>query len=60
MVQRANGTYQQLHNHGRFIALVGPTVEQKMLLIERKSEKTENKAKTKAKTFILMGICQNI
>lgn len=37
LVRRANGTYQQLHNHGRLIAVFGSRVEQKTLLIERES-----------------------
>lgn len=55
LVQRANRTYQQLHNHERFIALIGSTVEQRMLLIERESERTENKAKLKQKHLFYWG-----
>lgn len=55
MVQRANRTYQQLHNHGKFIALIGSTVEQRMLLMERESERTENKAKLKQKHLSYWG-----
>lgn len=36
-------TSQKLHNHGRFIGLIGFTVEEKMLLTERESKRTKKR-----------------